>query len=817
MDDRAFYAPSLGGSSNHRFNKAENTAIATPMRRTSKLLIAAGLIALSVALDVAPRISFAQSSAPAQAGRDIRSKPPEARVKSNTQVQLPQNLYLGDIDGDGLDEFIQISGTPGKGNHNRILVFRTDFASTGVMHLYLDSDVVKLFTGNFMLNTEAGYGPDQLCVTLASGFLNCYMSKDRKTLSLIWSQKNFILPDEQIVVGDFDGNGADDFLLYRPSLGAFRMYTRTAGAPAESFAGMPAFVPGGLASGNVSNVELRAGQWGTSTGPDGLVAYNPANGRVTIFNSEVVDGKRTFSTAFTANTHPPSPHAESLSTGRLLKGPTDGLVLRNNSTGAYRFFNPAGSGSELTPALGVVAGQLPVVPGAAQLVFARVNSGGSVRNDTLFFNASKGQFASVGAAQEKGKAEFTYWWAFTQGISSRNQGWPAVEHDTWLVLRCKMADFPNLIDPLFATDTYIQNWLGRPGIGLGGHPDYLRQITYGKIDFHIELPAGWYATSATTKQATADSFRFSSISSCARNYGHGITGASFNEPNYVGPKYKGIIALWNKVVEFGSDGGNLLDLDSSATSMRYSAHENLHGYGLAHGHCDVMTDFCKYLGDKDVEYCDEWDPMGSSEIFGTRISTYNETKNNPGIAANVLPGGGKALSMEDGTEINGPHRLELNAIPPDRIVTLTPRPGQHQTTTVTLAALEKPEANGPLLVKILYCHVSGNPCADADHFYTIEFRQPVGWDIKLQPMVLIHEVMTDGKPPDPPSVPPSSWWKMYLRTRHLPTGHPGNLVASLPEGEFFPGVSTTYPKSGTIIAVESFNETASTAQIKVTY
>jgi hypothetical protein len=269
---------------------------------------------------------------PQPVGRHL-PKTPEARVKSNTQVQLPENLYLGDMDGDGIDEFIQISGTSGKGDHNRILVFRTDYHSTGVMHLYLDSDVLKVFTGNFMLSTESGYGPDQLCVTTASGFLNCYMSKDGTTLSLIWSQKSFILPDEQIIVGDFDGNGADDFLLYRPSLGTFRLFTR-AGATqtaSESFGAMPGFAPGGLGGGKSVNVQLRAGQWGATEGPDGLIAYNPANGQVTLFNLVLSGGIHTFSTVFTSNSHPPSANAETLSTGRLLNGPNDSLVLRNNA------------------------------------------------------------------------------------------------------------------------------------------------------------------------------------------------------------------------------------------------------------------------------------------------------------------------------------------------------------------------------------------------------------------------------------------------------------------------------------------------------
>jgi hypothetical protein len=762
-----------------------------------------------------------QSTALPQA-RGHLPKTPEARVKSNTQVQLPGNLYLGDMDGDGIDEFIQVSGTAGKGDHNRIMVFRTDSRSTGVMHLYLDSDVVKVFTGNFMLSTESGYGPDQLCVTTASGLLDCYMSKDGKTLSLMWSQKSFILPDEQIIVGDFEGSGVDDFLLYRPSLGTFRMFTRTDAtqAASETFAAVPGFAPGDLGRGKFMNFQLRAGQWGATAGPDGLIAYNPTNGQVTIFDSVLSAGSRTFATAFTSDTHPPAANAETLSTGRLLNGPTDSLVLRNNSTGAYRFLDPDRARSELIAVTGVIAGQLPAVTGAGQLVFARLNSSGSVRDDALFFNPAKGQFIATSAVHDSSDRTDTYRWAYTADISARDQGWPFVEHDTWLVLRCKFPDYPDLIDPLLETDTFIQNWLGRPGIGLGGHPDFLRLITYGKIDFNIELPAGWSTTSVATTQFKGPSSRFPAISSCATNYGHGITGASFKGTNYIGPKYRGILAIWNKPLDTGNDGGNLTDLNTAGADMQLSAHENLHAYGLAHGHSDVMTDFCRLSGFSNIEYCDIWDPMGASQVFRTRISTYNEAAYNPGIAASLLPGGGKALSISDGTEINGPHRLELNAIPSNRIVTLTPdrRRKGLQTVSLTLAALEKPEANGPLLVKVLYCDSTGSPCGDPNHFYTVEFRQPSGWDIKLpEPMVLIHEVLTGGRPPLQAGVPPSSWWTMYVRSRTLPTGPPLNRAASYPEGEFFPGLSTKYDKSGTTIAIESFDATASSAMITVTY
>lgn len=250
----------------------------------------------------------------------------EAKVKSNTQVVLPGNLFLGDINGDGIDDFIQVSGTPGAGNQNRILVFGTDRASTGMMHLYLDTDVVKVFTGNFQLSTEPNYGPDQLCVITASNQRNCYMSTDQKTLTLMWSQANLVDPGEDIIVGDFDGNGADDLVLYNAAAGTFRMATRTTGSTvSNSFYLMPEFAPGDLANGQFVNYHVRAGQFGPVPGTDTLILCNPVNGQVALYGlatgNPVHPQVHSFATILTSTTNAPSSGAETLSTGRVVDGP----------------------------------------------------------------------------------------------------------------------------------------------------------------------------------------------------------------------------------------------------------------------------------------------------------------------------------------------------------------------------------------------------------------------------------------------------------------------------------------------------------------
>ncbi len=182
--------------------------------------------------------------------------------------------------------------------------------------------------------------------------------------------------------------------------------------------------------------------------------------------------------------------------------------------------------------------------------------------------------------------------------------------------------------------------------------------------------------------------------------------------------------------------------------------------------------------------------------------------------------------------------------PTNRIMTLTPNanePGKQQIT-VTLAALEKPEANGYLVVKILHCGPNGAPvCGDPNQFFTVEFRTQAGWDVNIsQPTVLIHEVFTGGRPAYVPGKPPVSWWVEYLKTRVLEPA-PANFLQAIPVAEFLPGGPTAaYSASSTLftlhppanpplpppapdpsspvsIAVQTFNTDASTATVLVTY
>jgi hypothetical protein len=80
--------------------------------------------------------------------------PAQAKVWSNTQIRLPQNAYLGDIDGDGNQDFIYVRGSA-------VYVTTSDYWGTKILYspLTLGSTISRVFTGDFV-----GSGADQICV-----------------------------------------------------------------------------------------------------------------------------------------------------------------------------------------------------------------------------------------------------------------------------------------------------------------------------------------------------------------------------------------------------------------------------------------------------------------------------------------------------------------------------------------------------------------------------------------------------------------------------------------------------------------------------
>jgi hypothetical protein len=152
------------------------------------------------------------------------------------------------------------------------------------------------------------------------------------------------------------------------------------------------------------------------------------------------------------------------------------------------------------------------------------------------------------------------------------------------------------------------------------------------------------------------------------------------------------------------------------------AHEFGHALGLSHSWSNDAG-YAPNRGGQLGEYDDEWDVMGNFRLADHK---------------HLFLGAHVASAVMDGPPgMNAHHLDELGWIPMSRILTVG-ADGQ-SSATVTLAALNHPETEGYLLVRVPF-----DP-RDLFRYYTVEFRRADGWDRGIsKDVVLIHEIKTIG-------------------------------------------------------------------------
>jgi hypothetical protein len=220
----------------------------------------------------------------------LTAAPVSADVDGNTQLRLPNNLYFADVNGDGRADLLQVA-------NNKLFAFNTDYNGTSILHKYFEQNVSRLVIGDFTTSGRE-HGKDQVCAIFTDSSFGCYaISDDGADLWWWFSQASFIATDEQAIVGDFDGNGADDILVYKPSTGGLRMFTR---ASSGFFQAMPGFSLGNLLGADRANKKLFSGEFGQTTGRSDLLLFDPTSGQVSRYDA-VTDpaGYKTFWWAFT--------------------------------------------------------------------------------------------------------------------------------------------------------------------------------------------------------------------------------------------------------------------------------------------------------------------------------------------------------------------------------------------------------------------------------------------------------------------------------------------------------------------------------------
>jgi len=145
-----------------------------------------------------------------------------------------------------------------------------------------------------------------------------------------------------------------------------------------------------------------------------------------------------------------------------------------------------------------------------------------------------------------------------------------------------------------------------------------------------------------------------------------------------------------------------LAFGGSTLNITFIAHESGHALGLQHS----------WSAHPDVEYGDPWDIMSAFSVQSSPSGRYSP----------IGPG------------LNAPTLNRLGWLGEDRVLTHTPGHGFQfpATRQIQLAALNRPEINLPLMIRVL----------TPDRIYTVEFRQQAGWDHGMQQpdAVFIHEL-----------------------------------------------------------------------------
>jgi hypothetical protein len=323
-----------------------------------------------------------------------------------------------------------------------------------------------------------------------------------------------------------------------------------------------------------------------------------------------------------------------------------------------------------------------------------------------------------------------------------------VTKSPFAVILCKFSDQPQ--EP--RASKFYKDCFTEAGAGTGGAFDYWRDVSFGNLDLTGSKVFGWFTMNNHKLQDIAGLGRGSFVS-------WGIDAAQANGVDL--SPFFGIIVVFNVATDSGASGGRQMVLGYAPNdwSPTFNSHEMGHVFGLDHSFSTSPTP-CASGDSRPGAYCDKWDIMSAMNVWAF---------------SNALGGNGPGLSS--------PYLDKLGCVPVNRIWT---PPNPDFGGTVRLAALNHPEANGPLMIKIP--RLSG-PNPSVASTYTVEFRRKTGWDAGIpNDTILIHEVRSDGL--------------SYLQT--LATGP-----------EFLPGSEFTDANRSLSLKVVKFDTNASTADILV--
>lgn len=591
---------------------------------------------------------------------------------ANSQLAIPQNLLLADIDADGYSDFLQYTS-------NKIFVSKTNFQKTGVLHLYTARPIKRVITGDFH-----GDGYDQTCVIQDDNALVCFgISTNRRELWWWFTQGSFIGDSEASIVGDFDGDGRDDILVYPQGGGAYRMYS----IKGDFFFGAtPSFAQGNLSGVTGAGMQVRAGDF-NADGRDDVMVVN--SWRQILYYVSVFDGtNHTFWWAFTTVSYFVGAD-DHVTVARIDDNGADDIVLHNRVNGATRFHRMEYNGGSPPAITNVSNGQISTISNSL-LFWGYMHGplsepGAYWRDDAMVYDLYWNMFVRSDARWDG--SVLTYWWNYTQWAPNNHTGWAAFTAKPWLFLKCKFSD----IATTPRTDQFYRDLM----FSYMGQVGYWRDISYGSWDLSSSRVIDtWYTMSITNADWRNLPSRWDRAGKCISAYGGSTAG------------YVNVISLVNGEGDAGNHGGRVL-MTPDSTNTTFLSHEVAHTFGWGHSFDDTTRKNSDWSAPG--EYFDYWDIMSAMAVYAFANS----------------------IAVTAGPEMNAPYKTKQAFIPVHRITRFIPG-STPQSRRLNIAAINRPEADGPLMVRI---------GADDNNYYTVEYRMVSGWDAGIpRAAVLVHRV-----------------------------------------------------------------------------
>jgi hypothetical protein len=515
-------------------------------------------------------------------------------MKSNSQTQLSPRLYLGDVDGDKSDEFIEVDG-------RHLYVFRANSQLNPVLeHVFALPDK-RLIIGDFV-SSGREHGKDQICAILSDGSLQAFaISDDLKSLCWWFTQPNFIGDDEHSIVGDFDGDGADDLLVYKPSTGALSMYTKLG---TGVFGEMPYFSLGNLSGFNLVNKQISAGEFGQASGRKDIIVVDKIGGQIIRFDSVTdVAGNKTFWWAFTTKTNLFG-ESDQVCVANVSGCALDGIIIRDFNTGLYSIYNASFDRDSLQSSLDTTVGQLSLKPRAGNIVAAKVRDnafrlepGGESRDDILFFDESTGELICADARFDAIQSKFTYWWSYSLNLLFE----PNISTSClpWAIILCRFKGLPG--DP--AIEKFFRE-IFTPGSG--GMVEYWHDASLGSVDISTSRIFGWIELDLERKDAGGvyrSTLIDAAIAAARRDGLEPVNGfhsqiAVFTHnwsKDGAPPGVDWSDPVWGPFWIDGSSANGRVSSPPREHNGTFLAHEMGHGFGFSH---DVGADLTSEYGDR---------------------------------------------------------------------------------------------------------------------------------------------------------------------------------------------------------------------------